>query len=117
MIEAAKVNYEHSNIDARFILSDILDYEPRERYDMVISQAVLRHVEPDQPEYEALLDCCIKADHWDDEKTDRETEENIAYFMNHGMSRKEAEDYCRQQTGIVKHLKKNKGEVALTKFR
>lgn len=56
-----------------------------------------------------------KADHWNDEKTDREIEEDIAYFMNHGMSRKEAEDYCRQQNGIVKFLKKNAGEVALTK--
>ena len=76
----------------------------------------VNYLEPDQPEYEELLDCCIKADHWDDEKTDKEIEENITYFMNHGMNRKEAEDYCRQQNGIVRYLKKNKGEVALTKF-
>ena len=35
--------------------------------------------------------------------------------MNHGMSRKEAEDYCRQQNGIAKYLKKNRGDVAITK--
>ena len=210
MIETAKANFEDSNIEAKFVLADIMEYEPTERYDMVISQALLRHVdngeiflrkmanmvrsggilvsmecnrefeadglyirgmeymrlcqhdglkklwqtelemqnrdysiamkiphymkaaglknvscrmndrvtylEPDQPEYEELLDCCIKADHWDDEKTDKEIEENIIYFMNHGMNRKEAEDYCRQQNGIVRYLKKNKGEVALTKF-
>ena len=210
MIEAAKANFEDSNIEAKFVLADIMEYEPTERYDMVISQALLRHVDngeiflrkmanmvrsggilvsmecnrefeadglyirgmeymrlcqhdglkklwqtelemqnrdysiamkiphymkaaglknvscrmndkvnyldPDQPEYEELLDCCIKADHWDDEKTDKEIEENITYFMNHGMNRKEAEDYCRQQNGIVRYLKKNKEEVALTKF-
>ena len=33
------------------------------------------YLEPDQSEYEELLDCCIKADHWDDEKTDKEIEE------------------------------------------
>lgn len=210
MIEVARENFAHSDVAAKFILSDILEYDPAERYNMVISQAVLRHVdkgeeflrkmagfvrpggllislecnrefeadglyirgmeygrlcqheglqklwqtelemqnrdysiamkiphymkaaglknvscrmndrvtylEPEQPEYQELLDCCIRADHWDDEKTDREVEENIAYFMNHGMSRKEAEDYCRQQNGIVRYLKKNSGEVALTKF-
>ena len=74
------------------------------------------YLEPDQPEYEEPLDCCIKADHWEDEKTDKEIEENIIYFMNHGMNRKEAEDYCRQQNGIVRYLRKHKGEAAITKF-
>lgn len=73
-------------------------------------------LEPEQPEYHEILECFIKAEHWDDEKTDQELEENIAHFMNHGMSRKEAEDYCRQQNGIVKYMKKNRGEVSLTKF-
>lgn len=198
MIEAAQANFENSHIDARFILADIMEYEPGEHYDMVISQAVLRHVddgemflrkmvnmvrtggilvsiecnrefeadglyirgmeymrlchhdglkklwqtelekqnrdysiamkiphymkaaglknvscrmndrvtylEPDQREYEELLECLIKADHWDDEKSEKETEEDIAYFMNYGMSRKEAEDYCRQQNRIVKYI-------------
>lgn len=209
MIEAARENCRHSGIDASFILSDILEYKPSERYDMVISQAVLRHVdngesflhkmvefvkeggmlvslecnrefeadglyihgmdylrlcqhdglkklwqtelekqnrdysiamkiphymkaaglknvscrmndrvtflEPEQPNYEEILESVISADHWSAEKTDAETEENITYFMNHGMSRKEAEDYCRQQNGIVKYLKENAGDVSLTK--
>ncbi len=209
MVEAAKDIFTHSNVNAKFILSDIMEYQTTAKYDMVISQAVLRHVdhgefflrkmaghvkdggilvsmecnrefeadglyvqgmdylklcqhdglkklwqtelemqnrdysiamkipyymkkeglknvscrmndrvtflEPEQLEYEELLESCIKADHWDDEKTDREIEENISYFMNHGMNRKEAEDYCRQQNGIVKYLKNHKGEVSLTK--
>ena len=209
MIDSARENYRYSDIDARFILSDILEYTPNEKYDMVISQAVLRHVnngdtflrkmvdflrdggilvslecnrefeadglyihgmdylklchhdglkklwqtelekqnrdysiamkiphymkaaglkdvscrmndrvtflEPEQPNYTEVLESVILADHWSDEKTDAEIVENISYFMNHGMSRKEAEDYCRQQNGIVKYLKKHAGEVSLTK--
>ena len=209
MIAAAKDTFVHSDIDAKFIISDILEYRTNEKYDMVISQAVLRHVddgerflrkmaghvkdggilvslecnrefeadglyicgldyfslcqhdglkklwktelekqnrdysiamkiphymksaglrnvccrmndrvtflEPEQPDYGDLLENCIKADHWDDGKTDIEMEKDITYFMNHGMSRKEAEDYCRQQNDIVKYLKDHSGEVALTK--
>ena len=209
MISAAKDMFAHSGIDATFILSDIMAYDTSTKYDMVISQAVLRHVDngetvlrrmagflkaggllvsmecnrefeadglyvqgmdyfklcqhdglkkmwkmefekqnrdysiamkiphymklaglkniscrmndrvtfldPEQEKYLEQLECFINSAHWNEEKTDQELEENISYFMNHGMSRKEAEDYCRQQNGIVKYLKKNKGEVALTK--
>lgn len=209
MIDEAVKTYQNFGIEAEFILSDILSYQPKDKYDMVISQAVLRHVddgetflrkmadflkkdgicvslecnrefeadglyirgmdygrlcqheglnklwktelemqnrdysiamkiphymkkiglknistrmndkvtflEPEQEFYDELLESIVKADHWDDEKTDAEIEANISYFMNHGMSRKEAEDYCRQQNGIVKYLKKNKGDVAITK--
>lgn len=209
MIEAARENYQYLDIEAKFIVSDILEFETNEKYDMVISQAVLRHVdngemflykmaslvkeggmlvslecnrefeadglyvhgmdyfklcqhdglkqlwktelekqnrdysiaikiphymkaiglknvscrmndrvtflEPEQSDYEEVLESIINADHWNDEKTDKEIEQDIAYFMNHGMSRKEAEDYCRQQNGIVKYLKGSAGEVSLTK--
>lgn len=50
-----------------------------------------------------------------DEKTDAEIEGNIFYFRNHGMRRKEAKDYYRQKNGIVRYLKKNRGDVAITK--
>lgn len=45
MIESAVKTYQNSGIEAEFILSDILSYQPKEKYDMVISQAVLRHVD------------------------------------------------------------------------
>lgn len=72
-------------------------------------------LESDQEMYDELLENIIKAEQWHDEKTDEEIEVNISYFMNHGMNRKEAEDYCRQQNGIAKYLKKNRGDVAITK--
>lgn len=209
MLDAAKKSYESTDYDVKFILADIREYQTKERYDIVISQAVLRHVDhgeaflkkmvgyiktggmlvclecnrefevtglyvdgmdygklcqhagleklwqtelknqgrdysiamklpqymkkaglkhiaarmndrvtfldPEQPEYDELLECCIKTDHWDQEKSETEMEELIAYFMNHGMTRNEAENYCRQQNGIIKYLKKHKGTVSLTK--
>ncbi|MDE7210165.1 MAG: methyltransferase domain-containing protein [Lachnospiraceae bacterium] len=71
---------------------------------------------PEQEDYDRRLTDVICADHWDDEKTEEETEKDIAYFINHGMSRKEAEDYCAQQNGIVRYLKQHRGDVAFTKF-
>lgn len=209
MIESAMKTYQNSEIQAEFILSDILSFQPKVKYDMVISQAILRHVndgemflgkiadflkkdgilvslecnrefeadglyikgmdygrlcqheglsklwrtelemqnrdysiamkiphymkkiglknistrmndrvtflESDQEMYDELLESIIKAEQWHDEKTDEEIETNISYFMNHGMSRKEAGDYCRQQNSIAKYLKKNRGDVAITK--
>lgn len=74
------------------------------------------YLAPGQPKYERRLENIAKADHWDEEKSTEQTEADIAYFMNHGMNRKEAEDYCRQQNGIVKYLKEHNGDAALTKF-
>ncbi len=71
-------------------------------------------LEPEVSDYGDLLESIIKADHWNDEKTDQEIETTISYFMNHGMDRKEAEDYCRQMNGIVKYLKNNRETISLT---
>ena len=51
MIQAAEQYYRHSGIDASFILSDITSFQPKEKYSLVISQALLRHVD----DGEALL--------------------------------------------------------------
>ena len=76
----------------------------------------VNYLEPEQEDYEENLDNAILADHWKAEKQKEELEQDISYFMNHGMSRKEAEDYCNQQNGIVRYLKEHFGEVAMTKF-
>ena len=209
LIEAAKSLFKEQGIEGRFILSDVIDYNSAEQYDLVISQALLRHVdnansflekmitflkpgglfvsmecnrefeedglyisgleydklcqhdgllklwkteleqqnrdysiamkiphymkglglkniecrmndkvtflEPEQNDYADNLDSIARADHFSDEKSEEEIEQDIAYFMNHGMSRKEAEDYCSKQNGIVAYLKKNAGNIALTK--
>ena len=209
MIASATQIFQNAGINAEFVCSDILSYQPKRRYDMVISQAMLRHVddgkkylqkmvgflkkdgilvsmecnrefeanglyikgmdygnlcshegleklwrmelekqnrdysiamkiphymkeiglknvetrmndrvtflEPEQKKYDEVLDSIIKGDCWGEEKVDGELEEMISFFMNHGMNRKEAEDHCRQQNGIVRFLKENRNEAALTK--
>ncbi len=70
---------------------------------------------PEQENYDGRLNAAVYADHWSDEKTEDELEKDISYFVNHGMSRGEAEDYCAQQNGIVRYLKEHRGEAAFTK--
>ncbi|BBF44802.1 methyltransferase [Lachnospiraceae bacterium KM106-2] len=209
MIDEAKELFSRAKYDAEFILTNILEFDSSKKYDMVISQAVLRHVnngvkylqrmeeltkkggllislecnrefeadglfidgmdysylcchdglkklwatelekqnrdysiamkiphymkrmglsnigcrmndkvtviEPSDAEYEMILESIISADYWKSEKTETEMEEDIAYFMNHGMSRLEAERYCDQQNGIVRFLKEHREKVSLTK--
>ena len=74
------------------------------------------YLAPGQPDYAVTLADIRDADYWSEEKNAEQIEQDIAYFMNHGMNRKEAEDYCRKQNGIVKFLKENRGNIALTKF-
>lgn len=209
MLQEGEKIYQAAGLNAKWILTDILDFSPKESYDLVISQALLRHVndgerylkkmigfagqqglvvtmecnrefeadglyiqgmdyaalcqheglkklwrtelqmqnrdysiamkiphlmkkhglrdigcrmndrvtflEPEQDDYTQTLLDIAGADHWILEKSTQETEQDIAYFMNHGMSRKDAEDYCRQQNSIVQYLKQNAGKAALTK--
>lgn len=210
MLREAKDIWESKRCQARFILADLFDFSSKKKYDMVVSQAVLRHVDngetvlrkmieltqdgglvvsmecnrefeaaglyidgmdyaslcchpglkklwkteyemqkrdyaiamkiphymrkagladvgcrmndrinyvvPGQEDYEQSLRDVICADHWDDEKSEEQMKRDIAYFMNHGMNREEAEGYCRQQNGIVRYLKEESGKAALTKF-
>lgn len=44
MLQEAKRVYDTESYDAEFIYSDIRDLKPEKRYDIVIAQAVLRHV-------------------------------------------------------------------------
>lgn len=209
MLEEAEKIYEEAGYEGKFILTDIMDYSPVKKYDVVISQAVLRHVdngeqflqkmvtfmkpgglfislecnrefeevglyidgmdyaylceheglkklwakelamqnrdysiamklphymkkvglvdvecrmndritylEPNQNGYKQNL-AEIAAAHWTNGKSAEEVEQDIAYYMNHGMSRVEAERYCRRENMIVQHLRKHAGDVALTKM-
>lgn len=45
MIEAAESIFKEQGINARFIVSDVMEYQAPTQYDMVISQALLRHVD------------------------------------------------------------------------
>lgn len=72
-------------------------------------------LEPDTQDYQQILEDRIKADDWEREKSKTEIENMVAYFVNHGMSREEAHNYCNQQNGIAKYMKENKEKISLTK--
>jgi 2-polyprenyl-3-methyl-5-hydroxy-6-metoxy-1,4-benzoquinol methylase len=44
MIQEAKKRYDKERYDFQFIVSDILDFDEMEHYDIVVSQSLLRHV-------------------------------------------------------------------------
>lgn len=49
LLEQGKVLFEREGIKARFVCRDFHDYQPAEKYDIVICQAVLRHLnEPEK---------------------------------------------------------------------
>lgn len=210
MLEEGRKLFAEEGLQGTFILDNILEWKPVEKYDMVISQAVLRHVNdgetflkkmaefltdggllvsmecnrefetdglyiegmdysylcehdglsklwkteylmqnrdhaiamkiphymrslglqnvdvrmndrvtylaPGQADYKEAMQNIMKADHWETEKSAEQTEKLIQHFMNHGMTRKNAEDYCRQQNAIIRHLREQEGAAALTQF-
>lgn len=44
MIQEAKRRFENQRYDVQFVVSDVLEFNAKERYDVVISQSLLRHV-------------------------------------------------------------------------
>lgn len=73
------------------------------------------YLEPEKEDYQQILTDRVKAEHWGDEKNKAKIESDVAYFVNHGMSRDEAVNYCNQQNEIVKYIKAHRKHIAFTK--
>ena len=73
------------------------------------------YLESEKEGYQQILGDRITAEHWDNEKNKTEIESAVAYFVNHGMSREEAINYCNQQNEIAKYIKEHREDIALTK--
>lgn len=56
MIEEAKKRFDKESYDSQFIIADILDYEAKEKYDMVICQSLLRHVNKGKSMLRKMID-------------------------------------------------------------
>lgn len=76
----------------------------------------ITYLSPEQPAYTQTLQDIIKSTNWENERNVEQTEKLIAEFMNHGMTRKNAEDYCRKQNTIIRHLREHEDEVSLLQF-
>gem|GEM_PF-7056763 len=71
---------------------------------------------PQMPDYEAALTDFRRIHGWDaGMQTDEEAV--IGRFMNHGMTRQEAEDYCRKQRKIRDFLREKEMEVSIVETK
>ena len=71
---------------------------------------------PQMPDYEAALADFKRIHGWDaGMQTDEEAV--IGRFMNHGMTRQEAEDYCRKQRKIRDFLQEKEMEVSIVETK
>lgn len=70
---------------------------------------------PEKEDYKQELEDWRETHGWMEEPAADCQADGIRYFMNHGMDRKEAEDYYRKNSEIRRFMDRNAGEVALTK--
>lgn len=70
---------------------------------------------PEKEDYARELEDWRSTHEWLEEPTADALEDAVRYFMNHGMDRKEAEDYYRKKSEIRRFMDRNEGAVALTK--
>ena len=68
-------------------------------------------------EYEDLLECFLEEKNWKESVSTEEEEETVSGLMNHGMSRKEAESYCRRQRKIQAYLTENRENLQFLHYR
>ena len=61
----------------------------------------VRYISPAQPDYEQAVSDLLRANHWMPEDMAVDTQAGAEGFMNHGMSRQEAESYYSRQRKIA----------------
>jgi SAM-dependent methyltransferase len=74
-------------------------------------------VTPEQDHYEQVLDDFIQYNDWNYRLDKDELDKRIQSFMNHGMDRKEAEEYCDKSNRIGEYLLEHKGNISFTHFK
>lgn len=201
LLEQGKLLFEKENIKAKFVCQNVLEYQPKEKYDVVICQAVLRHLDkpeqfiekmielgkpgayiicmdvnrefecdglyvdgmdyaklckhegleknwqaelrmqgrdyaiamrtahimeklglqdvdvrmndkvdfvtPKKQDYEQSKQDFLEYQDWDAPKSAEDKEKIIQHFISHGVSRKEAEDYCNRNTKVAEFFERN----------
>lgn len=64
-------------------------------------------VTPQMPDYEQTKQDFLTYNDWEAGKSKEELEKTIAYLMSHGVSRREAEEYCNRNVKIEEFFKEN----------
>lgn len=95
------------------------DYAVGMRMPIMMQQEGLIHVDvrmndkicfvsPEMDEYEEMLNSFLAEQQWDEPVSSEKEEKIIRGFINHGMTREEAELYCRKQRKIQTYMMENR---------
>lgn len=74
-------------------------------------------VTPDMTDYAEAVKSLLAEKQWEKARDTEEEEGIIQRFINHGMDRKEAENYCRKQRKIQAFVEKNREELTYLQWR
>lgn len=74
-------------------------------------------VYPEQEDYEESVECFLEEKNWRHGISVEAEEEIVREFMNHGMDRKEAENYCRKQRKIQSYMTDNRENLRYLHYR
>lgn len=74
-------------------------------------------VYPEQENYEESVECILEEKNWRHGISTEAEEEIVSEFMNHGMDRKDAENYCRTQRKVQSYMTDNKNELRYLHYR
>lgn len=74
-------------------------------------------VTPKKADYAESVENLLVEKQWEKACSAEEEERIIQQFINHGMDRKEAEDYCRKQRKIQAYVEKNKENLTYLQWR
>lgn len=80
MIKKAKMRYAKESYDTQFIVSDILEFDVKEKYDVVISQSFLRHVNNGRKILQKMIDLLKPGGLFVSVECNREFEANGLYI-------------------------------------
>lgn len=104
------------------------DYAIGMRLPLMMREEGLMHVDvrmndrvalvcPEQKDYEESVECFLEEKNWRHGISAEAEEEIVREFMNHGMDRKEAENYCRKQRKIQSYMADNRNELKYLHYR
>lgn len=74
-------------------------------------------ISPDREEYEELTECFLEEKGFRESVSAEEEEATVHRLMNHGMDRKEAENYCRRQRKIQAYVTKHRENLKCIHYR
>ena len=104
------------------------DYAVGMRLPLMMREEGLKHVDvrmndrvtmvcPENEDYAESVECFLEEKGWRHRVSAEAEEEIVREFMNHGMDRKEAEDYCRRQRIVQSYMTDNKDSLKYLHYR